>query len=157
MFDLLFAGAIAATFANQPVTPPTVEPPDSGTYIGLSYVPSADGNGCVMGSGSQVIAEVSFGGLSGKTLFIRYPYSSSNGALVSVQTVTLTSGLGTLSPSGTFTWTGTGAYTWDVSGSYSATITEVGTHAFILNVTSTYTNCTETQSLSLARTGTDNN
>ena len=157
MLNFVLAAVTAATFANQSIVTPTTEAPDAGTYVGMAYVSSADGTGCVMGSGSQVFAEVSFGGLSGKTMFIRFPYSGSNGAVASVETMTVTGGRGSLSPSGTLTWVGTGAYNWNVSGTFTTSITEVGTHAFLLNVTDTYPNCTETQSLSLARTGTDNN
>ena len=160
MWEQLLAVVALAMFANQSTALPQAEAPISGTYVGLASVPSAQGNGCVLGAGSQVISEVSFPGLRGKTLYIRIPYSAySNGELVqlvSVETLTLADGIGTLSPSGTFVWTGTGSASWDVSGSFTASITEVGTHAFMLNVTETYSNCTETEAISLARTGVDN-
>jgi len=158
MLSLLLAAVAAATFVNQPpVVPPTTQAPESGSYIGMAYVPSADGSGCVLAADSNVIAEVSFGGLSGKTLWIRYPYAASNGTVASVQTLTLTGGLGSVTPNGTFTWTGSGTHTWDVSGTFTANVTEVGTHAFMITVVETFTDCTETQSLSLARVGVDNN
>jgi hypothetical protein len=160
MFDVLVSAALLATFANQSTPSPPAPAPTAGTYVGLLAVPSANGSGCVMGANSQVISEVSFAGLKGRTLYVRVPYSaSSNGTLVelvSVETLTFTSGIGTLSPSGTFDWVGTGSASWNVSGSFTASITEVGTHAFMLNLAETYSNCTQTQAVSLARTGVDN-
>lgn len=157
MLGYLFAVVAAATFANQsPVEPPATAPV-SGSYLAMLYVPSAEGTGCVMGSSSQLFAEVSYGGLSSRTFYIKSPYAGSNGQVVSVQTMTVTSGLGSLTPSGTFTWTGYGAYNWNVSGTFTTSIQEVGAHAFMLNLTESYSNCNENQSLSLVRMGVDNN
>lgn len=157
MLQYLLAIAAAATFANQSPTEPPAIAPASGSYLALLYVPSASGTGCVMGSGSQLIAEVSYSGFAGKTFYVKSPYAGSSGQVISLQTMTVTSGAGTLTPSGTFTWTGYGAYNWNVNGTFTASIQEVGAHAFMLNLTEVYSNCTENQSLSLVRMGVDNN
>jgi len=161
MLGYLLTAVAAATFANSsPANQPQVEPPTvapiSGSYFAMDYVPSTEGSGCVVASGSQLLSEVSYGGVKGKTFFIKSPYSASNGQVVSIQILTVTSGLGSLAPSGTLEWTGYGSANWSVSGTFTAAITEVGTHAFMLSLSETFGDCTEKQELSLVRMAVDN-
>lgn len=130
--------------------------PESGTFLSMEYVPTAKGSGCVEGAGSDIYAEVSYPGLGGKTIYIRTPVDGSGTQLLSLQTLTVKSGLNADSPSGTFIWIGAGSANWNVSGNFKASITEVSSHAFLLSVIETYTDCTETQQFSLVRTGADN-
>jgi hypothetical protein len=104
MFDILLGVAAWATFAAQPTVPPSTAAPISGTYLAPVYVTSAEGTGCVMPAKANAFAEVSYGGLSGKTLDIRIPISGATetetAQFVSIEALTLTGGVGTLSPSG---------------------------------------------------------
>lgn len=130
--------------------------PDAGTYSGGIYVSSTSGTDCLDRSGDAYFTEVSFSGLSGSKHYIHMPLVGSPGAVVSAVTITVKSGKGTTNLGGTLAWTGNGVGgNWDVTGTFSATITEVGAHAFVMQAKLSYTNCTEEDwNVSLVRMGT---
>ena len=106
-------------------------------------------------TGATYFGEVSFGGLSAGTQYIRMPLAGNGLAVTSVQTLTVTSGQGTTHLSGSLGWTGTGVGdSWNVSGSFSATVTEVGGRAFDMQMTESYASCSnEKFNVSLVRMG----
>ncbi|HLY04428.1 MAG TPA: hypothetical protein VKR31_01660 [Rhizomicrobium sp.] len=132
----------------------TVSPPEAGTFQGELYVNSTSGSGCLDASGDVFIGSMSFGGLSAATDYLRFLETGPNAGLDSVYTLYVKSGKGTKSPSGTFTWTGSGVGgSWSESGTFTGTVTEIGTHAFVLQLTVKYSSCTENLNIPLVRTG----
>jgi len=133
--------------------------PEAGTYAASIFVDSISSGYCLDSAGAHFAGGVSYGGLSATTDYVRIPITAKSKALVSVQTLTVTSGKGTLRPSGKFTWTGNGfgGGGWSLSGTFQAQITEIGTHAFALQIGETYMNgygsCMEVLNISLVRMG----
>jgi hypothetical protein len=151
------AAALCAAFGTCAFTSEnTVSAPESGTYNAQVYIQSAD-SGCLDKAGFVFIGEASFAGLGGATHYLRIPETGSNLAIVSVQTLTVTSGKGTTHLNGKLVWTGNGfGESWNYSGTFSATVTEIGTHAFVMQMKESYTGCTEEDSnISLVRIGAD--
>jgi hypothetical protein len=150
----MFIAALCTMFGSCAFASDEVTAPQAGTYAGLVYVQSA-GSGCLDVTGATYFGEVSFGGLSNKTVILRIPLAGNGLAVSSVQTLTVTSGSGTTHQSGTLAWTGTGVgNSWNVSGTFSQTITEVGTHAFNTQMTESYATCSnEKFNVSLVRMG----
>jgi len=138
-------GAIASDEATAPV---------AGTYAAVIYIQSA-GSGCLDVTGATYVGEVSFAGLSGATQYLRVPLAANGLAVVSAQTLTVTSGKGTTHLGGKLVWTGNGVGdSWNVSGTFSATVTEVGAHTFVMQTTESYDTCKNEQSnISLVRLG----
>jgi len=139
-------GAVASNMASAP---------QSGTYQALLYVQSASGSGCLDAAGFAYTGSMSFGGLSATKNYLRALETGNNFAVDSLQTLNVTSGAGTTHPSGNLVWTGAGVGgSWNVSGSFSGTITEISTHAFVLQLKETYTGCSsEDINVSLVRIG----
>ena len=148
--------ALCAMFASCAFARDESTAPVSGTYAGLVYVQSA-GSGCLDVTGNTYVGEVSFGGLSAGTQYIRIPLAANGLAVSSVQTWTVTGGKGTTKLSGTLAWTGAGVgNSWSVTGTFSATVTEVGAHVFDMQTTQSYDTCTnEKFNYSLVRMGPD--
>jgi len=140
---------------NAAVAHDTTSAPDAGTYQGEVYVQSVSGSGCLDKAGFVYIASMSYGGLSGTTDYLRALETGSNLAVDSVQALTVKSGKGTTHPAGNLTWTGAGVgASWNETGTFSATITEIGTHTFVLQLTESYSGCTEEDiNIPLARIG----
>src|SRR4029077_3419591 len=99
--------------------------------------------------------EVSFGGLGAATQIVRLPIAGNGLAVASQQNWTVTGGKGTTHLSGTLAWTGAGVGdSWSVSGTFSATVTEVGAHTFVMQTTQSYDTCSnEKFNYSLVRMG----
>ena len=148
--------ALCAMFGSSALARDEASAPESGTYMVLVYVQSA-GNGCLDVTGNTYVGEVSFGGLNAGTQIIRFPLAANGLAVVSAQTWTVKSGKGTTHLSGSLTWTGVGVgNSWSVTGTFSATVTEVGTHAFVMQTTQSYDTCSnEKFNYSLVRMGAD--
>jgi hypothetical protein len=132
----------------------TVAAPATGTYDAQLYVQTAD-TGCLDRAGYVFVGEASFSGLGGGIHYLRMPETGNNLAFVSTQTLTVTSGKGTTSLGGKLTWTGTGiGESWNYTGTFTATITEIGTHAFVMQLKEAYNGCAaEESNISLVRTG----
>ena len=128
--------------------------PQSGTYEALLYVQSA-AKGCLDIAQNAFIGSMSFGGLSATKNYLRALETGPSTSIDSLQTLNVTSGAGTTHPSGGLVWTGAGiGGSWSVNGSFSATITEISTHAFVLQLKETYTGCSEEDiNVSLVRIG----
>lgn len=139
-------GAVADEWASAPV---------SGTYEAEIYVQSVSGTGCLDKAGFTFIGELSFAGLSGSKHYLRALETGTNFAVDSVQTLAVTHGKGTTSLSGTLTWTGNGVGgSWSESGTFSATVTEIGGHTFVMQMTDVYSGCTaEVLNIALVRMG----
>ena len=151
------AAALCAAFGTCAFTSDDMaSAPESGTYSAQIYIQSAD-SGCLDKAGFVFIGEASFAGLSGATHYLRFPETGSNLAIVSAQTLTVTNGKGTTHLSGKLVWTGNGiGESWNYSGTFSATVTEIGTHAFVMQMKESYTGCAEEDSnISLVRMGVD--
>lgn len=144
-FAILPVGAIARD---------TVSAPEAGTYEALVYVQSAT-SGCLDKAGFAFVGSMSFSGLGGTTHYLRALETGDNVSLVSVQTLTVKSGKGTTTPSGSLAWTGGGVGgSWSENGTFSATVTELGTHAFVIQLKESYSGCSDEQlNVSLARIG----
>src|SRR5215472_15833382 len=80
--------------------------PESGTFEAQVDVDSVTGSGCLDKGGYVFVGSMSFPGLSGTTYYLRALETGSNFGVDSLQTLTVTGGKGTTSPTGTFTWTG---------------------------------------------------
>jgi hypothetical protein len=141
--------------SNAAVASDKPSAPDSGTYQGEVYVQSVSGSGCLDKAGFVFIGSMSFPGLSGTTYSLRALETGSNFAVASVQTLTVKSGKGTTHPSGSLAWTGSGVGgSWSVTGTFAATVTEIGTHTFVLQLKESYSGCTEEDlNIPLARIG----
>ena len=130
--------------------------PSSGTYQGEVFVNSVTGSGCLDKAGYAFIASMSFPGLSGTTWYLRALETGGNFAVESQQTLTVRSGKGSLSPGGSMLWDGSGiGDSWSESGTFTSSVTEIGTHAFVLALTEKYGSCTEVLNIPLARIGVD--
>lgn len=128
--------------------------PESGTFQGEIYVQSVSGSGCLDKAGYVFVASLSFPGLGGTSYVLRGLETGDNAAFVSIQSLTVKSGKGTTTPSGDLTWTGAGVGgSWSETGTFSGTVTEIGTHAFVLQLTEKYSSCTENLNIPLARIG----
>lgn len=146
---LAFFGPLNGAIASEPVSAP-----ESGTFQGEVYVDSASGTGCLDKAGYAFIGSLSFPGMSGTTYTLRALETGSGVAFVSVQTLTVKSGKGTTSPSGSLSWVGGGVGgSWTENGTFTSTIAEIGTHAFVLQLTEKYSGCTEDINVPLARIG----
>jgi hypothetical protein len=130
--------------SNAAVASDTVTAPESGTFQGEVYVQSVSGSGCLDKAGFVYIGSMSYAGLSGATDILRALETGNNFAVNSVQTLAVKSGKGTTHPSGDLTWTGAGiGGSWSVTGTFTATVTEIGTHSFVLQLKETYSGCSE--------------
>lgn len=128
--------------------------PEAGTFQGQLYVNSASGSGCLDASGDVFIGSMSFGGLSATTDYLRFLETGPNAAFDSLYTLTVKSGKGTISPSGSFAWTGNGiGGSWSETGTFTSTITEITNHAFVLQLVVKYGSCTEDLNIPLVRIG----
>ena len=147
--------AVCTAFATCAVASEKASAPEAGTYEAEVYVQSVSGGGCLDSAGFTFIGELSFGGLSNGTQYLRLPETGINLAVASIQTLTVKSGKGTTNMSGSLSWTGSGfGSSWTESGTFSETITEIGSHAFVMKLTDAYSGCTaETMNISLVRTG----
>ena len=152
---------IAAAFAfatlslsNDAIASDLGTAPEAGTYQALLYVQSATA-GCIDKAGFAFTGSMSFGGLSASKDYLRALETGNNFAVDSIQTLTVTGGKGTTQLSGSFVWTGSGiGGGWTENGTFSAMVTEIGTHAFILQLKETYSGCTaEDINVSLVRIG----
>jgi hypothetical protein len=132
-----------------------VDAPSAGTYQALVWVQSVSGAGCLDKASYAFTGSVSFAGLGGSKHYLRALEAGSNLALVSIQTLTVTTGKGTTKPYGDFTWSVSGmGGSASANGSFTSTITEIGTHAFVWQLKESYANCSsEVINLSLARIG----
>ena len=139
-------GAVASDWATAP---------DSGTYQAEIYVQSVSGSGCLDKAGFAFIGEMSFAGLGGAKHYLRALETGIDFAVDSVQTLTVKSGKGTTSLSGSLTWTGNGVGgSWSETGTFSATVTEIGAHAFVMQMKDTYSGCSaENLNVALVRMG----
>ena len=128
--------------------------PESGTYEAEVYVQAAS-SGCLDKAGYAFVGSMSYSGLSGTTYTLRALESGNNFAVDSLQTLTVKSGKGTTSPSGSLMWVGAGiGGGWNVNGTFSGTVTEITNHAFVLELKEAYTGCSsETLTIPLARIG----
>jgi len=81
---------------------------------------------------------------------VRVPVSGNVG-IVSILIFTVTSGIGTTTPSGTFTWQIRGQQIADASGTFSAKLTEIDQYSFIVSMKENYSNFSETQTISLTK------
>jgi hypothetical protein len=140
--------------SNGAVARDWVDAPQAGTYQALVYVQSATG-GCLDKAGFAFVGSMSYSGFGGVTHYLRALQTGSNYAVVSVQTLTVKVGKGTTHPSGNLAWTGGGVgNSWNVGGTFSASVTEIGTHAFVLQLKESYNGCSEEDiNVSLARIG----
>jgi len=131
--------------------------PQAGTYQALLYVQSVSGGGCLDQAGFAFTGSMSFSGLGGTTQYLRWLETGNNFSVASIQTLTVKSGKGTTHPSGGLAWTGAGIGTggWSFTGdTFSATVTEIGTHAFVLQLKEAYSGCTaENINVALVRIG----
>ena len=128
--------------------------PPAGTYAANVFVQSATGTGCVDSTnGTFVDAEVSYGGLSAKRLVIRIPLAGPDATFTWRQILTITGGAGTLNPTGTVAFAGIGAISWSMQGTFSATVNELDSHDFGMQISETYPDCSEKLQISLVRFG----
>jgi len=138
-FASVILGVSSAAVASD-----TVTAPESGTFQGEVYVQSVSGSGCLDKAGFIYIGSMSYPGLSGATAYLRALETGNNFAVNSVQTLGIKTGKGTTHPSGDLTWTGAGiGGSWSVTGTFSATVVEIGTHSFVLQLQESYSGCSE--------------
>jgi len=130
------------------------EAPEAGSYMANVYVQETTGT-CHDKRGDQYAGEMSFSGLGGTTNYIRVPSVGNDDASVFIQTFEITAGKGTLKPSGNMTWYSDGTRQWSYRGTFSATIIEIGTHAFTMSLSLSYAGCTEDWNISMARVSAD--
>ncbi len=148
-----FAGVmvLAATSASA------TDLPKSGTYAAAVYVNDA-GAGCADSPYATYDGFLNYGGIGYAHAGLRVPIGPQG--YISVQALTATAGLGTLTPSGTFTWKISdgqgGGQTF--SGTWSATLAVVDTVSFVAHITEKYNNiCTEHLTVALTRVGAHQN
>jgi hypothetical protein len=150
---LLSVGALLG-FANGALAFDGTVEAESGSYLGEVYVNSVSGSGCLDKAGYAFIAEVSYPGIKGTAVSVRALETGTDFAVNSTFALTITGGKGGLSPSGTYTWTGSGVGgSWSESGDFTSTITEISTHALVLQLSVKYGSCTEGLNIPLARMG----
>ena len=151
----IITAAFCAAFGTCAIaSDETVAEPETGSYDSQLYVQSA-ATGCLDRAGYVYVGEASFSGLSGATHALRFPETGNNIAFVSTQILTVTSGKGTTNLGGKLTWTGAGiGESWNYTGTFTATITEIGTHSFVMQLKEIYNGCaSEEYNISLVRTG----
>lgn len=147
---LAFLGPLNGAIASDVPT----SAPEAGTYQGEVYVQSVSGSGCLDKAGFVFIASMGFSGMKGPTWYLRALETGSGLGLLSVQTLTLTAGRGTTTPSGDLAWTGDGVGgSWNETGTFAGTITEIGTHGFAIELSEKYSGCSEDLIIPLARIG----
>ena len=133
-----------------------VQAPYAGAYLASFYVQYANGNlNCLDVTGEQYRASVSYSGLGGTTNYIRMPFLGNYEAAEYVWQFTVTRGAGTLAPSGDFNWHNRPYHDEYASGKFSASIMEVGTHAFLMQLSESYDGCYENVNVSLVRVSGD--
>ncbi|HWA92644.1 MAG TPA: hypothetical protein VG889_21610 [Rhizomicrobium sp.] len=111
-------------------------------------VQTTSGTGCLDSSSSAFTGVLQYDGLSGKTAALRVPLPSVG--LVSTQILTVTAGLGTAHPSGSFTWKAVGpsGTLWNLSGTFQVTVTTVDANSYVFAMSETYGGCTENSYIS---------
>jgi hypothetical protein len=144
----LTAAAVALGLMASCATPAVAK---SLAYAAGAYIQSVGGSGCLDTSGSTYAGVLQYGGLSGTTVTLRTPLPILS--LMSTQVLTITSGQGGSSPSGTFTWKGVGpsGTAFNVSGTFSASVTTVDTNSVVFNISEHYGSCTETSAISATK------
>jgi len=125
--------------------------PSSGTYAAGIYVISAAGSGCFDSAGAYYTGVVQYGGIAARTIYLNVPYPQNYD--VSAQTLSVTSGVGTVHPSGKFTWAFQGRLQSSVNGTFNSTLVEINANKFVAEVDESYPNCQEGVSISLIKTG----
>lgn len=128
--------------------------PVSGTYEAELYIQSAS-SGCLDKAGFAFVGEMSFPNLSGSTWALRALESGSNYLVDSIQVLSIKTGKGTTKLTGDLTWTGAGVGdSWSKTGTFSATVTEVDGHDFVVQLDEAYTGCSaEDINVELTRVG----
>ena len=145
--------AATAAWGSQTPIAPTV-----GTYAANIYIQTATGESCLDAPGRNFSGVLVYGGLSATQMWIRIPQVGSTTGMVSTQVLTVTTGAGTTSPGGKFSWKGQGVGPgWSLTGTFTASITPIDTHSFVLNLSERYLNggynCTEAPVLAVTRVG----
>jgi hypothetical protein len=134
--SLLVAGACAAMVAA-----PACAKKNDAYAAGLEVQSTNDGSDCLEFGGDQYSGVLQYGGLSATVDTLRMTLPGRG--LVWTEVLTITSGIGTTQPAGTFTWqevkpSGT---VFDVSGTFSLTVTKVDKNSYIFAITKQYGNC----------------
>lgn len=127
--------------------------PQPGAYAASIYVASTAGSGCLDSMGTIYAGVLNYGGLDDNHGGLRVPLGAQG--VVSVQALTVKTGLGTLTPSGTFSWKiSNGQSGQTIPGDWSAKLAVVDTVSFVAHITEHYNNgCTESLTVSLTRVG----
>ena len=128
--------------------------PVSGTYEAELYIQSAS-SGCLDKAGYAYVGELTFPGLAGTAWGLHALESGSNFVVDSIQTLTVTTGKGTTKLGGNLTWIGAGVgSSWNKSGTFTATVTEIDTHDFVMQLNESYSGCSsEDITVELTRVG----
>jgi len=148
----IFSFSATAGWASEPIAPVV------GTYVANVYIQTATGDGCMDTPGRAFAGVLVYGGLSATQFWLRLPQTGSTTGIVSTEVLTITAGAGTTSPSGKFTWKGQGVGpAWNLNGTFTASITGIDTHSFVMNLSERYANsgyyCTETPVVAATRVG----
>lgn len=134
------AAATALAVSSLAISPASAKWSD---YAAGVSVQSVSGGQCLDSSGASFAGVLQYAGLPGRSAFLRVPLAQLG--VVSTQALTISSGVGTAHPSGTFTWKGVGPQgtVWNVSGSFQASITTVDVNSYVFAITESYGGCSE--------------
>ena len=142
MMKYLWIGAaLAAVFAAP------ADARRAAAYAAGMEIKSANGSACVDFAGDQYPGVLQYGGLTAAVDTLRVTLPSSG--LIGTEVLTITSGIGTTQPGGTFTWKGVkpSGTAFSVSGTFTATITPVDNDSYIFAMNEQYGNCTESSNI----------
>jgi hypothetical protein len=130
-------------------------PPEPGRYTAHILVTEVHGFECLDQKGDKYTGTLQYNGIHATKETLRKPYLYNGKYLITTLSLTITSGIGTLSPRGTFSLRLTEPRRLTVTGTFEAKLTFSDAEAFTekLTVAATNIDCTEVFQIALVRTG----
>jgi hypothetical protein len=130
-------------------------PPEPGTYTASILVTEVEGYECLDQKGDKYTGTLQYDGIKATKATLRKPYLYDDKYYITKLSLTITRGVGTLSPSGTFSLHLTVPFVLTVTGTFRAKLIFSDAKAFTekLTVTATNISCTEGFEIALMRTG----
>jgi hypothetical protein len=145
--------ALAAFLAASSASGAT--PPQPGRYTADIVVTEVHGAECLDQTGDKYHGVLVYGGINATKATLRKPVLVDKVHLIEHLTLTITSGIGTLSPSGTFSLEVASPLDLKVSGTFEAKLIFSDAEAFTerLTVMAPSVDCTEAFDIALVRSG----